>query len=343
MLDLEKISRSVGGYAVLSEISLSLQASERVAILGPTGSGKTSLLRLIMGLDAPDSGELRLDGQPLASARGNLVVPERRGFSLVFDQTLLLPHLDVAANILIGADRDDPRARARLQVLLGLLRLEALRSRSVASLSGGERQRVALARALLVQPRLLLLDEPFRNIDRIARDQLLPALQDHLTTEGIAAILVTHDRAEAFSFGQRILLLRDGRLVRGDSPERLYRHPTSSWDARLLGECNVLSTAIAQQVLGYQPRADDVEQVLIRPEHLEVRAEEPHNATLQESRYFGFYRSLTFRVQDDVPVQVKVLADEEYPLDQPYQLRLKDPALAGELPARSADAARAMP
>jgi len=331
MLQIKEVTRAVDQHVVLADLSLELAAGELVSVLGPTGSGKTSLLRLVMGLDLPDLGELSFDGRPLTRGAHNLVPPEQRGFSMVFERTLLLPFLNVEQNILIGARPDQTDTRQRLDGVLALLDLSALRARAVHGLSGGEQQRVALARSLFTAPRLLLLDEPFRNIDRPARSALIAALRDHLRERGAAAILVTHDRDEAFSFSQRIFLLRAGRLVRGDVPEALYRHPASPWDAQLLGECNLFSAEVARALFGYEPRGAGVRQIAVRPEHLEVSAAAPHNATLEEQRFFGFYRSLAFRLQDEEPALVTVLADQRFEVGGSYQLRLKRAELVVEL------------
>jgi ABC-type Fe3+/spermidine/putrescine transport system ATPase subunit len=343
MLEVNVVTRTSGRSTVLSRISLTVHSGERVSILGPTGSGKTSLLRLIMGLDLMDRGDIRFEQQFLARPGENLVPPEQRGFSLVFEQTVLLPSLNVEENILIGSQPADESAQQRLEEILTLLSLNDLRGRSSLNLSGGERQRIALARSLFVQPRLLLLDEPFHNIDRPSRDRLIPGLKEYLEHRGTTVILVTHDRDQAFCFSQRIFLLRDGELIRADTPEQLYRHPAGDWDARLLGDCNLLPADVAARVLGYKPSRDDVKWILVRPEHLEVCSDPPHNATLQEVRFLGFYRTLAFQIQHDELVLVKVITDEEYVAGRLYQLRLKSEAAAEELTSRSEPKAKEQP
>jgi iron(III) transport system ATP-binding protein len=331
MLELTAIGRTSNGHAVLSGVSLKVSSGELVSILGSTGSGKTSLLRLIIGLDLLSSGEVRFENKLLARAGENLVSPELRGFSLVFEKTTLMPFLNVEDNILLGAGKKDESAKKNLGEISALLRLEDLRRQAVHGLSGGEQQCVALARSILVQPRLLLLDEPFRNIDRPWRDRLIPELKRYLRQRGVSAVLVTHDREEAFSFSQRIFLLCDGRLVRGDTPRELYRHPLGEWDARLLGECNILPMDIASQVLGFEPSRVDVKQVAVRPENIEISLEPPHNATLIETLFFGFYTTLVFQIQKEASISVRILAGKEFVAGSRYRLRLKSGSQIQEL------------
>ena len=189
-LTVERVSVTLGGHPVLAEVDLQVAPGESVALLGPSGSGKTSLLRVIAGLVTPGSGRVLWDGEDLAA-----VPVHRRGFGLVFQDALLFPHLDVGANIAYGAP--GPGAAAAVERLLELVDLPGFAERRVETLSGGQAQRVALARALAPGPRLLLLDEPFGALDRELRDRLGAEVRQLLASLGVAALHVTHDRAEA--------------------------------------------------------------------------------------------------------------------------------------------------
>ncbi|MCP4601619.1 MAG: ABC transporter ATP-binding protein [Proteobacteria bacterium] len=335
MLVLNAVTRTTHRHAVLKEITMSVPSGGFVSVLGPTGSGKTSLLRAIMGLDLIDSGEIRFDENLLARPKENIIAPERRGFSLVFEKITLLPFMNAEENIVVGSRPTDESGRTRLEEILSLLRLDSLRERSVQNLSGGEQQLVALARSLFVKPRLLLLDEPFRNIDRPLRDRLIPALMEYLKERGVTVILVTHDRDEAFFFSQKIFLLRDGELVCGDTPYELYNNPKGDWDAQLLGECNLLPIEVAGDLLDFEPSGGHVKWIVVRPEHLEVYPDPPHNVTLKEIRFWGFYKTLEFQIKQDMNIMVKVAVDEEFVKDQGYSLRLKNRTFAKELSSRS--------
>jgi thiamine transport system ATP-binding protein len=204
-LSLQGIAVSYDGRPLLREVSLDVGPDEIVALLGPSGSGKSSLLRVVAGLLTPDAGEVAWAGASLAGTPTH-----RRGFGLVFQDALLFPHLDVAGNVAYGLGAGDaPRAgrAARVAELLELVELPGHARRSVATLSGGEAQRVALARALAPGPRLLLLDEPFGALDRDLRDRLATDVRALLKRLGTPAIHVTHDLAEARLVADRIVRL----------------------------------------------------------------------------------------------------------------------------------------
>ncbi len=204
-LSLRGIAVSYDGRPLLREVSLDVGPDEIVALLGPSGSGKSSLLRVIAGLLVPDGGEVTWDGAPLVGTPTH-----RRGFGLVFQDALLFPHLDVAGNVAYGLGASDvPRAgrAARVSELLELVELPGHAQRSIATLSGGEAQRVALARALAPGPRMLLLDEPFGALDRDLRDRLATDVRALLKRLGTPAIHVTHDLAEARLVADRIVRL----------------------------------------------------------------------------------------------------------------------------------------
>ena len=226
MLSIQKLTRVIAGKAVVSELSFDMAADEVIAILGPSGSGKTSLLRMIAGFDAPTAGGVQLHGAPVSAAGRVLVAPEHRQVAVAFQDATLFPHLDAVGNAAFairGGDKAARRERAR--EALRDMGLDDVDGRDVATLSGGEAQRVSLARALAAQARLLLLDEPFGNVDRMTRADLVVRLKAQLAA-GQAAIIITHDPADAVELGARVLLMRQGRLV-VDAPH----------DAILAGAC----------------------------------------------------------------------------------------------------------
>lgn len=246
MLELNAISLHLGERTLLSDISFALQKGESLALLGPSGGGKTTLLRLVMGFIAPTDGTLSWGGAQF-SGPGSIRVPtERRRFGMVFQEAALFPHLNVTENVAFGLNRLDRTARkARTEEWLLRLGLEALRRRPVQALSGGERQRVALARAFAAQPELLLLDEPFSNLDRLVRTELLDALRTVLNDTRTTSILVTHDVRDAVDFGSDLLLIADGRMHRQGAIAQVLANPGSEWAGRFLA-CG-LGTAAHQE------------------------------------------------------------------------------------------------
>lgn len=238
-LQLENVSRSYRGFPAVKDVSLTVEDGEVLALLGPSGSGKSTVLRLTAGLEQPDSGRISRNGRDLRR-----VPAQHRNFGVVFQDYALFPHLDVQANIAFGlVERRWPRERtqARVQHLLDLTGLSGLGSRRIQQLSGGQQQRVALARALAPEPELLLLDEPFSNLDSGLRDSLTDELAALLDSQGLSAIHVTHDRSEAFRLADRIAILREGRLVQTGTAAELPRSPRDAWVARFLGWRNVFT------------------------------------------------------------------------------------------------------
>ena len=241
MLRVEDVIVRFDGHAALDGVSLDVAAGEVVTVLGPSGSGKSTLLRVIAGLERPDSGRVLLDDSDLA-----FVPAHRRGVGLVFQDHALFQHRDVAGNVAFGlrmrGDSADAIGR-RVRDLLDLVGLSGFERRSVATLSGGEQQRVALARALAPEPRVLLLDEPLGSLDRRLRDRLLDDLAQLFDELRVTAVYVTHDQAEAFALGDRVAVVREGRVVQTGTPDDVWARPADEDVARFLGLVNVLETS----------------------------------------------------------------------------------------------------
>lgn len=222
---LGSISRRVERSAILVDIDLDVAHGERVAILGPSGSGKSSLLRLIAGLDSPDEGEIRMDGR-VVSMHGKVIVPpHERGIGMVFQDLALWPTLDVRDNVALGLFRRHGRvdSTTRATRALAACGIEPLALRSPGTLSGGEQQRVALARALAVEPRWLLLDEPFGGVDLATRRALLADMATALDSTGTGMLMVTHDPMDAVALCSRAILLEGGRVAADGDLQVLLR------------------------------------------------------------------------------------------------------------------------
>ena len=235
-LELREVSRHFPGVAAVDRLSLVVGEGRIGCLLGPSGSGKTTVLRAIAGFERPDSGEVLAGGEML-SGRGTWVPPERRRIGMVFQDFALFPHLSAVANVAFGLrDADRGSRRSRAIELLALVGLAAEVDRFPHELSGGQQQRVALARALAPRPRLVLLDEPFSNLDADVRMELAQYVRTALVAEGATALLVTHDQREAFAIADEIGVLRAGRLEQWDAPWKLYHSPATRFVADFVGE-----------------------------------------------------------------------------------------------------------
>lgn len=291
---------SVGlGQFQLGPLSLSVKKGELVAVLGPSGSGKTTLLRLIAGFERPDEGSVVIDGRVVADAT-HWVEPEDRGVGMVFQDYALFPHLTVFENIAFGVDltpwppsrrgkgdlpslfRGGVRGevlRARVSELLKLVGLDGFAGRYPHELSGGEQQRVALARSLATNPKVLLLDEPFSNLDADLRPKMRAELKLLLQRLHCTTIFVTHDQEEAFELADRVAVLSAGRLEQIDTPETLYRAPATRFVAEFIGHANFLKgrvrgscieTALGCFALPTPLPEDTLVDVMVRPEEVDL-------------------------------------------------------------------------
>ncbi len=236
-LDLDSIRFAYpGGTPICDGFSLRLKQGEIGCLLGPSGCGKTTVLRCIAGLEPIEAGEIRLDGQPVSTA-GFTRPPETRRIGVVFQDYALFPHLTVAGNVGFGLRALDRSAReARVRELLACVGMGAIAGKHPHELSGGQKQRVALARALAQRPSLLLLDEPFSNLDVDLRERLSLEVRSILKEQGITALLVTHDQHEAFAMADVVGVMRKGRIEQWDSAYNLYHRPRSRFVADFVGE-----------------------------------------------------------------------------------------------------------
>ncbi len=260
MLTVENIAKSFApGVRVLNDVSTQMNDGEVACLLGPSGCGKTTLLRIIAGLETPDSGRVLFNGEDLVGQPVYL-----RRFGYMFQDYALFPHMNVAANIAFGlrmAGWNAGRRQRRVDEMLALVNLVGYQRRSVDELSGGEQQRVALARTLAPSPRLLLLDEPLANLDRLLREELVDELRGILKQVEVTTIFVTHDQAEAFALADHVVVMRAGRVEQEGAPQEVYRLPANIFVASFLGFHNLLPGTVAddglsaETVLGRLPLA----------------------------------------------------------------------------------------
>jgi len=243
VIELDGLVKRFGHTEVLRGISLRIERGEILALLGPTGSGKTTLLRMIGGFEKPDRGRVLADGEDVTDVR-----PSRRRFGMVFQHYALFPHRDVAGNVRFGLEGRAPKARIRERVLemLRLVDLASYEDREIDELSGGQQQRVALARALAPEPRVLLLDEPLSNLDPAQRERTRREVRQAIKRIGTTTIFVTHEQEEAFELGDRVAVIRDGRIEQVGTPEALYEEPASRFVATFVGRSNELNGVVIE-------------------------------------------------------------------------------------------------
>lgn len=319
-----ELTRTVRKRAILDAVSFEIPAGATATVLGPSGSGKTSLLRTIMGLDRPDRGELHFGDRCLN--RDNLhVPPEARQMSLVFQEFTLFPTLDVAANLGFGLKRPGSE-KALVDDLLDLLEIGHLKKRRIDKLSGGEQQRVALARALAVRPRVLLMDEPFSNIDNMLRERLYARLKQRLTEYGVTTLIATHDHKEAFFFSDTILVMKAGRLIDQNPPRLIYEQPANAWVAAFFGETNHLPGSALSQLLPGQV-LDAQATYLIRPESIELFPAGNGGATAEVASviYYGAYQDVQLRlVTNGLELRVRSASPEPLHPGDRVAVRLPD-------------------
>jgi iron(III) transport system ATP-binding protein len=317
MIRIQELSKRYGDAPgtppALQSVSFSVPQGSVFTLLGPSGSGKTTLLRCIAGIDVPTGGSIAIDGRTVVSVSDGVLVPaEARNVGMVFQSYALWPHMTVFQNVAfpLKARRIGRAERERrVEEILAAVGLAEFRDRPVPRLSGGQQQRVALARALVCEPKVLLLDEPFSNLDTQLRQQTRIELRRLQARFGITCVLVTHDQDEALLISDQIALMRGGRLVEMGAPKELYRTPRSRFTAAFLGEANFLDATFlscdpagdalvkvgegaltAALVDGYRPSEGEAVSLLLRPQHVRISRDGPAGTGLKGVVAGSFYR-----------------------------------------------------
>lgn len=265
------------GPAAVDGLDLEVTKGEILCLLGPSGCGKTTLLRLLAGFESPDAGTVEVAGKVVATADWQ-ERPERRRIGFVFQDFALFPHLNVIDNVAFGLKGLSSKRKERVAEMLDLVGMSVFGSRFPHQLSGGQQQRVALARALAPEPHILLLDEPFSNLDASLRGTTRDEVRHILNATGTTTIMVTHDQEEALSFGDRLAVMRFGRMEQIGTPEQVYFAPDTAFVALFLGRTNLLrgtvSSGVASTAIGpvrLSGPAKGQALVSLRPDHLELR------------------------------------------------------------------------
>jgi iron(III) transport system ATP-binding protein len=350
ILELDGITKQFGPETAVEDVSLSVYGGELLTLLGPSGCGKTTTLRLLAGLEEPTEGTVSLAGERVAGPE-TFVGPEHRDVGLVFQNYALFPHLTAEENVAFGLpDADDSERAARVDELLALVGLEQYWDHRPDQLSGGQQQRIALARSLAPEPEILLLDEPFSNLDIGLRVEMREEVRDILDRAGVTAVSVTHDQEEALSISDRVAVMSEGQVEQVGRPETVFENPRSKFVASFLGRASFLSARVTGEAvetplgtLGTDRLYGAVEDyrgatidVLVRPDDLRAvpAAESGRDGRVVHRQYNG--PSFIYRVDleggDTVrclhnhvekfergdPVAVDIVADHQlawYPVD----------------------------
>jgi iron(III) transport system ATP-binding protein len=337
VLELDSVSKSYGPERVIEDLALSVYEGEILTLLGPSGCGKTTTLRLVAGLERPNGGEVSLNGATV-SGPGRFVAPEDRGIGVVFQEFALFPHLTAAENVAFGIDDWDADAREdRVDELLDLVGLETQRDSYPDELSGGQQQRVALARSLAPEPEVLLLDEPFSNLDVDLRVKMREEVRRILKETGVTAVSVTHDQEEALSISDRVAVMNDGRIEQIGDPEQVFQQPESRFVAGFLGHASFLpgyvhgaevTTGLGpiprEQINGLSSTYDRTRiDVLVRPDDIRaVPADGEGDGRVVSRRYLGPTVLYEVRLDDDAVVQCMHNHAESIPLDTRVRIEL---------------------
>ncbi|MBD1852607.1 ABC transporter ATP-binding protein [Leptolyngbya sp. FACHB-711] len=321
-LVLEQIVHRFGEMVALKDINLNIQPGEFVSLLGPSGCGKTTLLRIISGFLKPSSGKILLDGRSVETLSAS-----QRGVGIVFQNYALFPHMTVWDNIAYGLRaKRMPNASVNSKVgeMLELVQLGHLAKRYPSELSGGQQQRVAIARALAVEPKLMLLDEPFSALDKNLRLDMQIEIRRLLSKQGVTAILVTHDQEEAMSMSDRIAVMSQGEIHQFDTPSQIYDQPATKFVSTFVGTCNLLPvTLVGRETSDYvvqvpggghlqvasqtpiQPASDLL--LAVRPENLRIQAQPTVyslSSTVEMCLPLGAVTAYEVQVSPDTKVKV---------------------------------------
>jgi len=353
-LELSHLSKQLGDVQVINDLSFVVHQGELCCLLGPSGCGKTTTLKIIAGFLQPESGSVHLTGQDITRMQ-----PQNRNVGMVFQNYALFPHMNVFENVAYGLRRrkwTEAKIKPRVAETLGLVRLAGYEERRIHELSGGQQQRVALARALIIEPKLLLLDEPLSNLDARLRADMRDEIRRIQRALGITTIHVTHDQEEAMSIADRIVVMTHGRVEQIGSPVEIYEQPATQFVTDFIGRVNFLRGRTVggelwllgrRYPIGRKEWPDGTEVTCaIRPERVRMREAAPSllSAKVRDATYLGAtvrYR-VTVETEDGehTDVRVKVLAPEATfkPGEQVgIELRVRDMHLFRQEDGRSAD------
>ena len=280
-IKLQGVSKSFSGLDIISSVDMKVREQEFISILGPSGCGKTTILKLIAGLEDVDEGSIYINNN-LVSNKKFTLAPDKRTIGMVFQDYALFPHLSVEENIAFGLRGGVKKNQEEVYKIIAMLELSGKEKMMPYKLSGGEQQRVAVGRTLAPKPKIILLDESFSSLDAKLRLQLREMVYLILRDQQVTAILVTHDQSEAFSFSDKVFLMKDGRILQYGSPRDVYENPSSDWVASFVGETNILGYegkgSCFQSIVEGSRQQKPNERIIIRPAvDITIQKEETNN------------------------------------------------------------------
>lgn len=352
-IQIEGVTKRFGATTAVRDLSLEVRDREFVTLLGPSGCGKTTLLRLIAGFMAPDEGAIRVGAATLSTPAG-VVPPERRGMGMVFQNYAVWPHKTVYQNVAFGLEVRKvatTEVRARVARVLELVTLAGLETRYPSQLSGGQQQRVALARSLVVEPSILLLDEPLSNLDAKLRERMRWELKELQRRTGITFVYVTHDQSEAMALSDRVAVMHQGELMQVGTPREVYTRPANRTVADFMGLVNLIPARVLRAAgdesvvvvggghritIALPPRIAESHtvQLAVRPES--VRLARATGATMETGSMPGKIADVTFlgnltdcyvTLDDGTRVRVQADSGQRLEVGQPVVLRFEDQAV----------------
>ena len=332
---LDHVSKNYGAIEAVTNVSLELPRGQLLALLGPSGCGKTTTLRLIAGFESLDDGTIEIGGQQVAN-RNRQTPPERRRVGMVFQEYALFPHLTVAENIRFGLHQAPDDADRRVAAVTEMVGLRGLEKRLPHELSGGQQQRVALARALAPEPDVILLDEPFSNLDASLRVRVRAEVRAILRAAGATAVFVTHDQEEAMSLVDSVAVMLDGRVQQVASPQQLYHQPATRAVAEFIGDANffpghahgqTVVSELGQLVLQYAMRGPV--DVLVRPENVTVKpAPASSRSRVKRVLFFGHDQLVTLELPSGRLLDARVSPIYNFAIGQPVAIQVNGLVMA---------------
>jgi iron(III) transport system ATP-binding protein len=334
---LHDVAKCFGTVGAANGVSFDLQKGHLLALLGPSGCGKTTTLRLIAGFESVDKGIIEIGGQRVAGPSLHRP-PEKRRVGMVFQEYALFPHINVWQNIDFGLGKlTKEQRRTRVGHVLDLVGLTGLGERMPHELSGGQQQRVALARALAPKPDLILLDEPFSNLDTGLRVRVRAEVHSILKQAGATAIFVTHDQEEALSLVDEVAVMLNGRVHQMASPQKLYHQPISREVATFIGDANFIPGfgrgREVECLLGVLETLLPVEgpvEVLVRPENLEISPASPNTQAhrVRQQLFFGHDQLVTVQLASGEALDVRLGPSNHFAINQPVHVHVRGPVMA---------------
>ena len=328
------LTKRFGNVLAVDGVDLEVDQGQVLFLIGPSGCGKTTTLRLIAGFEVPDAGSIEIGDKVVVDSR-HMVPPEQRRVGMVFQDYALFPHITVAENVAFGLPHLSSNERTRaIDHVLGMVGLGDLKQRHPYELSGGQQQRIALARALAPQPTVILLDEPFSNVDAALRARVRAEVRDILANVGATAIFVTHDQEEALSTADKVAVMWAGRVVQIDTPKLIYNAPATREVAQFVGDMDTLPGEAQEGrvwcelgQLVCQSEASGQVDVFIQPESVRLMASANGDAQVVRREFFGHDQRYTVRLSSGRTIRARANAEVSFDIGESVRISVQNSVL----------------